>query len=124
MVTQVEREGPRRHFLDAKSTHATSKRRAPAVNMAAFSTDAHGAAIAQADFSGSSWSELDINFIGGHVMNYRKTVMLLAAIPYRRCPLARGQRPQGAGHDFRAELRGRNECRWSSPQRVERSRWR
>lgn len=56
-------------------------------------------------------SALKTRFIGGHVMNYRKTVLLLSVIPLLATPLAADH---NEGHnrperEFRADLRGHNE---------------
>jgi hypothetical protein len=53
---------------------------------------------------------LEISFMEGNVMNYRKTVLLLAAIPLLAIPASAGHdERKGPEREFQAELRGRNE---------------
>jgi hypothetical protein len=65
----------------------------------------------RAYFPHAKWNiPLAISFHGGYVMNYRKSILLLA-IPLLAIPLVaeHNERHEGPEREFRAELRGRNE---------------
>jgi hypothetical protein len=65
----------------------------------------------RAYFPDAKWNiPLAISFHGGHVMNYRKSILLLA-VPLLVMPLIaeHNEKREGPEREFRAELKGRNE---------------